>query len=1071
VAKQQLAKLTPPRLSQVFLRTRLFERITDALASHPVIWIGAPAGAGKTTLVTSYLQEQSVRPLYYSVDAGDMDPASFFYYLGLAAKHVGLRKTPPLYTPEYQQGLPVFTRNYFRDLLGRLKKPAVLVFDNFQESSEESGKLGQILHTGLEELPADVRVFIISRARPPAELSRLLAGGIVAQFDWDDLRLDESENRALIATLLEGRPPDTALAQELFAHTRGWITGVVLALRNRARTGTGPPGSFSARYLDDHEQMFDYFASEVLSRTDASTRELLAAVSVLPAMTERLCERLTGNRSAWSILQKLEKNYFFITRRGKHNAVYEFHPLFRTFLLERLAGNLTAVELVQLRHKAARLLEADGQVEQAIELYLQAGDWAETTRLVCQHAMEHVSQGRGAMVSQWIRQVPDAVLAQTPWLQFWLGVSRMLIAPKEGGQRLEQAYWQFKALDDVPGMCLSLASIVESFSFGWQDFYPLDGWIIELESLLAAHPELPSPELRARMAVTMFVALVPRRPNHPEMEHWIQQAREVVRRNPDANQRVITGMYLANYYVWWGRHRDMALLLEELRPLLAGDEISPMGYITFHAAEAMYYTRSFAGDALGTAQAALDRAEQSGVYAINLLLLGFAAIASMHAGDLDAAGEYQARCTALLHPERLMDQGGYHWVQGHLEWLRGDIPRAIEHARLCIGITRQLGSSFHDRLAPLTLAKMLVEAGEYRESGELLESTLPAIREIENPALEYECLLVMARSAFLQHKDAEGRDALRHALQIMRKIGAESTIWWNPRWITSLLMRALEADIEVDFVQSLIRGHGLLPGKQDINTRHWPWPLMIRTLGQFSLCIDGRVLDISGKSAARPIDLLKCLIAQGGRHVAQERLIQELWPELEGDAGAQTFSTTLYRLRKLIAYNDAIVLKHGLLSLDDRFVQVDTWVLEQTINRLDRALQVGQKPADIERLSQQLMHGYPAPFLDRDHDPSWAIACREKLQLRVLHCLKRLGRYWQGQGRYEPAITAFERILELDGLHEAAYRYLMQVHLRQGHHADAAITYQRCRKALAGGLGVMPSTETLAVYRQIHSGE
>jgi len=133
-----LAKLTPPRLAKVYNRTRLFKQLDEA-HDKPVIWISAPAGSGKTTLVTSYLKERKIKPLWYQVDEGDSDIASFFYYLGLLGKQAAPRKKKdlPLLTPEYLLGLPTFTRNFFRELFSRMKPPGVLVLDNFQDAGEE----------------------------------------------------------------------------------------------------------------------------------------------------------------------------------------------------------------------------------------------------------------------------------------------------------------------------------------------------------------------------------------------------------------------------------------------------------------------------------------------------------------------------------------------------------------------------------------------------------------------------------------------------------------------------------------------------------------------------------------------------------------------------------------------------------------------------------------------------------------------------------------------------------------------------------------------------------------------
>src|SRR6185503_20962152 len=127
-----ISKLSPPRLPAVVERTRLY-RLVDQARRRPIVWITAPPGFGKTTLVASYLRARKIRPLWYQVDPGDQDLASFFHYLGLAAQQVAPRYRRPLphLTPEYLQGLPIFTRRFFEALCQRLRAPAALVLDNY----------------------------------------------------------------------------------------------------------------------------------------------------------------------------------------------------------------------------------------------------------------------------------------------------------------------------------------------------------------------------------------------------------------------------------------------------------------------------------------------------------------------------------------------------------------------------------------------------------------------------------------------------------------------------------------------------------------------------------------------------------------------------------------------------------------------------------------------------------------------------------------------------------------------------------------------------------------------------
>jgi hypothetical protein len=120
-----LAKITRPRLKGILPRKRLF-RLLDKSRDRPIIWVSGPPGSGKTSLIASYLDTRKLPCLWYQIDEGDADIATFFYYMGLAAKKAlpRMRKPLPLLTAEYLPGMLTFTRRYFEELFGRLNPPS-----------------------------------------------------------------------------------------------------------------------------------------------------------------------------------------------------------------------------------------------------------------------------------------------------------------------------------------------------------------------------------------------------------------------------------------------------------------------------------------------------------------------------------------------------------------------------------------------------------------------------------------------------------------------------------------------------------------------------------------------------------------------------------------------------------------------------------------------------------------------------------------------------------------------------------------------------------------------------------
>lgn len=167
-----LAKISRPRVKDVLQRERLFAILDD----HPeqaAFWITGPPSSGKTTLISSYIKARKLAALWYRLDEGDADPAFFFYYLSLAGKKAAPRKKKalPLFTPEYRQGLCLFSKTFFRDLYGRLKPPFLLVFDNYHAVVPDT-LLNEVIRQGLSEIPEGTSPLISSRSLPPPSLSR-----------------------------------------------------------------------------------------------------------------------------------------------------------------------------------------------------------------------------------------------------------------------------------------------------------------------------------------------------------------------------------------------------------------------------------------------------------------------------------------------------------------------------------------------------------------------------------------------------------------------------------------------------------------------------------------------------------------------------------------------------------------------------------------------------------------------------------------------------------------------------------------------------------------------------------
>lgn len=1053
-----LAKLTRPAARGVLPRERLFAAL-DGAAEGGATWVHAPAGAGKTTLISSYLEARGLPHLWFRVDEADGDPATFFHYLGLAARKAApqRRKPLPLLTPEYLPGLATFARRYLRDLYQRLPAPVVLVLDNCQELPAAS-PVRAVLAAAVEELPPGGRAILMSREAPGPGMARLVAGRRLEALGPGALRFTPEEAEELLR--LWGVERAGAAAGRLEARTQGWVAGMVLMQGQTAR------GETAAAPLAAPETMYDFFAGQVLAAAEEPVRRFLAATAVLPETTAPMARELTGEAEAEAILADLTRRNFFVERYPGPEPVYRFHTLFREFLLDWGAKHLGEEALTALRRKGADVLAGAGRVEDAVGLLSAVGAWDALAARILAEAPALMAQGRFGALGEWLALLPPEHLAGNPYLLFWRGASLLPVDPDAARAALEGAWDRFQESGDRAGCLMAWPAIIDTHQYAWGDFHPLDRWIAELEALLGPEPIFPSPEVEGRVALGMINALYLRRPGHPALSAWEDRLERLLAVLPDPSQRLIIGARLSQGLSTTGHFARGERLLAGLAPDLRAPEATPLARITYLTVRAVYGW--ITGDP-EACQRDVDRslalARETGVVVFDYLILAQGVYGRLTAGDTAGATDLLERMQGILVPSRRVDMALLHYLLAWKALMEGDLPAARDFAHTSLRHATEAGMPLADGLASLALAHTRFELGEREAARGDLERGYRIATAMGSHHMRFMALLTDAYFA-LRGGDETRLDArLAEALALGRTRGFANFAFWLPEVMGRLCARALQAGIEPDYVRGLARLRGLLPPEPPpLTEAGWPWPVTVRVLGPFQVGVDGRPARFGRKAQRRPLALLAALVAGRPEGVAEHLLADTLWPEAGGDAAQNALGTTLHRLRQLLGHDGAVRRQVGRIGLNRAVCWVDAWAFEALLDAAEAA-RAGDEPKAAEALAAQALDLYRGPAL-KDAEVPGAVAAAERLREKfVRHTLAAA----DAVAGDPAAASRCLKALEVEPLAEPLHLALIRHHAAAGRTAEALAAYHRLRDTLEAA-GEAPSREAEALLARVRSG-
>jgi LuxR family transcriptional regulator, maltose regulon positive regulatory protein len=392
-------------------RPRLSERL-DRGAASTLMLVSAPAGFGKTTLLTEWLAAGPGAPAgerlaaWLSLDRADNDPVSFWTYviaaLRTAAPGVGENALALLQAPRPPPIETVLTA--LLNDLGAVAGDIVLVLDDYHVVDAREVQDGMAFVLG--HLPAGLHVVIASRADPALPLARWRARGELAEIRAAELRFTPDEAAAYLNEMM-GLQLTARDVAALEGRTEGWIAALQLAALSMQ--GRDDVTGFIAGFAGDDRYVVDYLAEEVLQRQPEPVQAFLLQTSILGRLSGPLCDAVTGQGDGKAMLEALDRGNLFLVPLDDRRRWYRYHRLFADVLQARLLDEQPG-QAPGLHRRASEWYAQNGEPSEAIGHALAAGDFERAADLIelAIPAMRRTRQE--ATLRGWLEVLPLGVL-------------------------------------------------------------------------------------------------------------------------------------------------------------------------------------------------------------------------------------------------------------------------------------------------------------------------------------------------------------------------------------------------------------------------------------------------------------------------------------------------------------------------------------------------------------------------------------------------------------------------------------------------------------------------------------
>jgi LuxR family maltose regulon positive regulatory protein len=759
--------IPPPRL-KVVLRNRLIERLNEGLSlGRKLTLISAPAGFGKTTLVSEWIAGCGRPAAWLSLDEGDNDRVNFLVYFIAALQTITQSKAEGT-AGKFGEGVSGLLQSPqpppIESILTALINEITTIPENFVFVLDDyhvidSKPVDEALTFILDHLPARMHLVIATREDPPLALARLRARSQLTELRAADLRFTPAEAAEFLNQMMGLNLSSEDIAA-LEARTEGWITGLqlaALALQSPVSLQGHPDtAGFIQSFTGSHRYVLDYLVEEVLQREPEHIRSFLLQTSILDRLNGPLCDAVTGQVDGRGILENLERGNLFIIPLDDRRLWYRYHHLFTEVLLAHMQEEQPG-QIPLLHRRASTWYEQNDLPADAIRHALAAGDSERAAELIEKAYPAMDTSFQSATWLGWVRKLPDEVVRARPVLcvdyawaltdcgeydasQSWLQEAERRLEGSEAGTIVADDT-QLRTLPVMIALVRSLHAQVHG---------DVEATVKYARLALELSPG-EDHYSHAMAAVTLGMAYWSRGElggAERALSAWIQSCQKV----GNIIFAIVSGGYLAEIIDAQGRLREAERTYQQSIQLASTHDQSVR-----HVTANLYLGLGLLYHEQGDQQSAAQHLQKSGELGAQTALIDWPcrwrlaqARLKVAEGDLDTALDLMDEAKRLFVVNPVPDFSPIDALKAKVYLRQGRLSEALGWAREC-GLSVNDSLTYVDEFAHITLARVLIArhitepaAGSIQEAIVLLERLLQAAEAGRRMGSVIEILLVQA---------------------------------------------------------------------------------------------------------------------------------------------------------------------------------------------------------------------------------------------------------------------------------------------------------------------------------------